>query len=280
MVIMQIKEAIGAFADHLVKNQYAHLTVRNYQEALNEFSQAVGETLDVKDLTSDILRSYREKVAGLSVSDKTKNLRLIPVRRLLGYLNERSLTSIPQEVIPVFRAKNGKKPLDLISREELKKYLEYKDTPRNDLLVHLLYDTGLRVAELLSLDVSDVKQEFEVRGKGGRERTIFISPQVWKMVVDYIGDRKDGALFLSNQGRVSKVWVERIVKERGERLGMSKPMTPHKLRHLYATHYYEDGVDLNTLREMLGHSSLGTTQIYARVSVERMREARKKKAEA
>lgn len=272
---MTINEAKEFYLGKLEGNDYSPLTINLYGEAIDDFSAQLGIE-NLEDIDGPTLLRYRELVAKKDESYKTKNLRIIPVRGMLRCLSLHQKSSISESVLETFKGKNGKKPMDLISREELQAYLSYKDNPRDDFLVNFLYSTGLRLAEACALEVSDVKQKFEVRGKGGRERMIFVGDDVMTMFSNYVGVRNEGPLFLSARGqRLSKIMVQRIVKERGEKLGMSKIITPHTLRHLYATHLYENGADLMALKEMLGHSSLNTTQRYTHVNVERMEEVYK-----
>lgn len=269
------------------RDGFSPLTLKTYQKTLEEFLGIVG-IKKIEALKKEHLRTYHQHVSETEGSHKTKNLKVIPVRSFLKYLSKYDIHTLSDEPLYSFRGKNGKKPLDLISRDELKAFLNHKDTPRNDFLVNMLYATGLRVAELVALNLEDVKPEFEIRGKGGRERLVFMTKDVMKMFEEYRkGLPATGPLFVGYESeRLTTRSVERVVKDRADyTLPKGKKVTPHTLRHLYATHLYENGADIRVLQQMLGHASLTTTQIYTNVSAERMREAHKqfqglKKAEA
>lgn len=268
-----IKEAVEAYLASLVKNEYSPRTISVYRASLVAFMESVGAK-KVGQINRSLLLAYRETISTIQRSHKTKNLKLVPVRSFVLWLNQKDVVDVSVEALSMFKGKNGKKPLDLISREELVAYLEHKDIPRNDFLVNFLYETGLRVAELAALSLEEIKPEFEVRGKGGRERLIYVSPKVMKMFEEYRkGLPKTGPLLLGLSVRS----IERIVKERGEYvLTGDRKVTPHTLRHLYATHLYENGADLRLVQELLGHASISTTQIYTRVTPERLKEAHHK----
>jgi site-specific recombinase XerD len=274
---MNIYEAVEQFITSLKKNHYSPLTISSYDLTIKEFIK-FSKLEKAEQLSRAILAPYKEHInENEKRSSKTKNLKLIPVRRFIQFLNDQEITDVSYDVLSLVRSKNGRQPLDLISHEELKTFLEYKDTPKNDFLVNLLYYTGLRVAELRALNIQDIKPEFKICGKGGRTRIIFINQKVMKMFNIYKGDRTDGPIFTGyGEKRMSVRNMERIVAKRAEYLGMSKKMSPHSLRHLYATHLNEKGAELKVIQELLGHASLMTTQIYTHVNAERMREAHKK----
>jgi site-specific recombinase XerD len=178
---MNIYEAVEQFITSLKKNHYSPLTISSYDLTIKEFIK-FSKLEKAEQLSRAILAPYKEHInENEKRSSKTKNLKLIPVRRFIQFLNDQEITDVSYDVLSLVRSKNGRQPLDLISHEELKTFLEYKDTPKNDFLVNLLYYTGLRVAELRALNIQDIKNEFKICGKGGRTRIIFINPKVMKM---------------------------------------------------------------------------------------------------
>jgi len=262
------------YLDNLKSNNYSPKTIDNYSFAIDLFLAFLKD----RELTKTILLAYKDEVSKLPVTIKTKNLRLIPVRGFLRFLNAQEIVNLPFSHLEVFKDRSGRKVFDLISRDELKKYLEYKENPRNDLLINMLYATGLRVSELRALNIEDIKQEFSIVGKGKRERTIFLNDSVFKMFNNYIKNTSgNGPLFANSRGgRLTTRTILNVVADRADYIGISKKITPHTLRHLYATHLYENGADLRALQEMLGHASISTTQIYTHVTTDTMRDVYKK----
>lgn len=280
---MEKQTAAQKFYEKLEKSNASPKTIKVYRRALDEFFAKTSFT-NVEEIDGKLLTDYRKKVEPLEVSHKTKNLKLIPIRTFLRFLSDEGIHSIDgRSFLSPFRVRGGnKKTLDLISREELETYLNHKDSPRNDFMVNFLYATGLRVAEMCAFNLEDVKEELQITGKGGRKRYIFVPKNVLKMFDEYKKTLpvEQGPLFVGyGMERMTPRSVERIVKERAEyvlKLDGNKKMTPHVLRHLFATHLYENGADLNVLQELLGHASITTTQVYTHVSTERMREAHKR----
>ena len=198
---------------------------------------------------------------------------MIPVRTFVTWLNQKNVIDISIESLSMFKGKNNKQPLELISREELQTYLDHTDCPRNDFIVNFLYETGLRVAELVALKIGDIKPEFSIKGKGGRNRLVYVSHKVIKQFKEYSKGKKVSDSLLDINIRN----IQRIVKERGEFvLNTTRKVTPHILRHLYATHLYENGAELRIVQELLGHASISTTQIYTHVTPEKLKETHTK----
>lgn len=274
---MKIDTAIKQYLSHIEQSKYSPLTVKLYTKSLADLGEFVTTdkkfvaTNEVKDITRQHLLAYHQHIGELGICSKSKNLKIIPARKFLQYTNQHEWSDINIDSLGLFRNRHGRKPMDLITREELKIYLAPTENKRNDLLVNMLYSTGLRVAELASLKKSQIAKEFTILGKGSRPRTVFLNDDVYQMCIDLIGDDHHGKLF-----DITTRQIGRIVKERAGELNLSKIITPHTLRHLYATHLYENGADLRALQEMLGHSSIATTQIYTHVTTNKMRDTYQK----
>ena len=211
----------------------------------------------------------------------TQNYYLIALRAFLKYLRKREISCLSPERIEL--AKVSERGLDLISNEELERLMNAPDEDeersfRDRAILELLFSTGLRVSELCSLD-SDIdlsKDELSVRGKGDKIRVVFISPSAKKRLQRYIKARKDmdSALFIrlgkgtakSNSLRLSVRSVERIVKYYAIKAGISKKVTPHVIRHSFATDLLTNGADLRSVQSLLGHANIATTQIYTHVT--------------
>jgi integrase/recombinase XerD len=149
---------------------------------------------------------------------------------------------------------------------------------RDRAMLEFLYATGLRVSELMSLDRGDVNANLgfvRCRGKGGKERIVPVGRQALEWLARYLSSRADGepALFLGRgRQRLTRVGFWKIVKRYAAQTGIHRPISPHTLRHCFATHLLERGADLRSIQEMLGHANIGTTQIYTHVSADHLRE--------
>lgn len=251
---------------------------------------------------------------GQTMSKKTQNYYLIAIRAFLKYLARQEIKSLPAERIEL--AKTPERSLDLITDSELKRLLnapeefgEAKNIKNNkgaqensDLtkvkilrdktILELLFSTGLRVSELCSLsrDIDLSTDELSIVGKGKKVRVVFISDYAKKILREYLNARKDldDALFVqispnaktqNKKGKglaLSRRSVERIVKYYATKAGISKKVTPHTIRHVFATDLLSNGADLRSVQALLGHANIGTTQIYTHITDKHLREIHKK----
>jgi len=273
-------------------------TVENYDRYLTRFL-AYTKATSPTDITDTMLREYRlwlnRQVTGHkaphneTLSKKTQNYYLIALRAFLKYLAKRSVQSISPEVIEL--AKVGERSLDLITPTELSRLLasaeggELRDL-RDKAILELLFSTGLRVSELaaLTVDTDFNSGEISVRGKGSKIRVVFISPEAKEVVKKYLKARKDveEALFVQVtqggqvKGPLGRRSIERAVKDRAIQAGISKKVTPHVLRHMFATDLLSNGADLRSVQMLLGHANISTTQIYTHVTNKQLRETHQK----
>ncbi|OHB14907.1 MAG: hypothetical protein A2605_02270 [Candidatus Zambryskibacteria bacterium RIFOXYD1_FULL_39_35] len=279
-------------------------TVENYNHYLTVFLTQTKAT-DPNDITDSTVREFRlwlnrQPLKNLgkpneTLSRKTQNYYLIAIRAFLKYLARQEVKSMPSERIEL--AKVPERSLDLITEAELKRLLdaakggELKNL-RNQAILELLFSTGLRVSELCSLtrDIDLSTDELSIKGKGGKVRVVFISDYAKKILKEYLAKRKDldDALFIqiSKNGKsmekrgkglsLTRRSVERIVKECTIKAGISKRVTPHTMRHLFATDLLSNGADLRSVQALLGHANIGTTQIYTHVTDKHLRDIHKK----
>ena len=287
-------------------------TVENYNHYLSVFLKQT-KAQKPSDINDTMMREFRlwlnRQVTGKNVktgdtmSKKTQNYNLIAIRAFLKYLARQEIKSMPSERIEL--AKTSERSLDLITNAELHRLLEApksfdstqdKDNHlkylRDKAILELLFSTGLRVSELCSLtrDIDLTTDELSIRGKGSKVRVVFISDYAKKILKEYLSKRKDmdDALFvqLSQNGKVTKERkgslaltkrsVERIVKQCAVKAGISKKVTPHTMRHLFATDLLSNGADLRSVQALLGHANIGTTQIYTHVTDRHLRDIHKK----
>ena len=224
---------------------------------------------------------------------RTQNYYLIAIRAFLKFLRKRGMESISPERIEL--AKLPERSLDLITDAELGRLLKATEGTdqrhlRDKAMLELLFSTGLRVSELCALnsDIDLSRDEVSVRGKGDKVRVVFLSPSAKEAVARYLKGRKDmeEALFVNilTVGKNSKKAptrltprsVERMIKTYAAKAGITKKVTPHVLRHSFATDLLSNGADLRSVQALLGHASINTTQIYTHVTDAHLREVHKK----
>jgi site-specific recombinase XerD len=286
-------------------------TVSNYDHYLSRFLNFIktDNPVNINDVNVREFRMWlnrqstgNNRATGETLSKKTQNYYLIAIRAFLKYLARQEIKSMPAERIEL--AKVTQRQLDLITHEELNRLLnspngnELKDL-RDKAILKLLFSTGLRVSELCSLtsDIDLNSEELSVRGKGGKIRVVFISDEAKDAVKKYLSARKDmsDALFIQignefsgkmNKGKnvkekldvgsLTRRSIERIVKQHAIKAGISKKVTPHVMRHMFATDLLGNGADLRSVQAILGHANIGTTQIYTHVTDKHLRDIHKK----
>ncbi|HPK14181.1 MAG TPA: tyrosine-type recombinase/integrase [Candidatus Paceibacterota bacterium] len=282
-------------------------TVRNYDYYLSRFFEFAKIT-EPKEINDDKIREFRlflNRQPGLktkgqqssSLKKNTQNYHLIALRSFLKYLMKRNVPSLSPDRIEL--AKIKERSLDLISVEELerllsaplkllemKKNIDRQKILRDKAILELFFSTGLRLSELCSLnrDLDLSKDEFSIRGKGEKVRVVFLSDSAKQSISEYLKERKDMAepLFVqysSNKredNRLTPRSIERIVKYYAIVAGISKKVTPHIIRHSFATDLLSNGADIRSVQMMLGHANIATTQIYTHITDKQLRDVHKK----
>lgn len=281
-------------------------TVRNYDQYLSRFLDYT-KVKDPKDITDGMVRDFRiwlnrqeakkEKgMAPATLKKRTQNYYLIALRAFLKYLARQGITSLSPDRIELARV--PERSLDLITIEELERLLKAPNTSelrglRDRAILELLFSTGLRVSELCALprDINLKLDEMSVRGKGEKVRVVFISDNARKAVKSYLDKRDDmdDALFVQILGkgnekmaqkkdslRLTSRSVERIIKQYAINSGISKKVTPHVIRHSFATDLLRNGADLRSVQMLLGHANINTTQIYTHVTDTELKNIHKK----
>lgn len=282
-------------------------TIENYDHYLSVFLEQT-KIASPADITDQVVREFRiwlnrqsagnNRATGETMKKKTQNYYLIALRTFLKFLTRRNITSLPADHIEL--AKVGERIIDVISKAELIRLLDApnKETDpekkaRGHAILQLLFSTGLRVSELCSLsnDIDLAQDEMAIRGKGGKVRVVFLSDAAKKSVREYLTLRKDmsDALFVkitdekkhgtqpeNKEDGLTRRSIERIVKRYATLAGISKKVTPHVIRHCFATDLLSNGADLRSVQAMLGHSNIATTQIYTHVTDKHLRDVHKK----
>jgi len=268
-------------------------TLESYKRDIGKFAQFLEgrRTATFKEvLRKDIVDFMLElKKDGLSAPSISRNL--VSVKLLFRFLTRERL--IPEDVTSALDTPKLWKTLpDTLSEEEVMKILNAPDLKkaegqRDKAILELLYASGLRVSELVGLKVSDVNLDIgflRCLGKGSKERIVPVGSKAVKYVKDYLEKvrpnlRKDlitTHLFLTRQGTgFSRQSIWNIIKNYTDEAGIRKNVTPHTLRHSFATHLLSHGAELRMVQEMLGHADISTTQIYTHVDKERLKSIHK-----
>ena len=297
------------FLEHLeIERNRSHLTLRNYDHYLHRFINFCHEqgVTDPKDIDQELIRSYRLYLnrltdggpAGKPLKIVTQNYHLIALRSFFKYLAKRDIKTLAAEKIEL--PKTPSRQVEFLQPEDVEKLIaataEEKHPvtrARDKAVLEFLFSSGLRVSELVSLKKDNLnlkKGEFTVRGKGDKLRLVFLSPRAIKSLEEYFRMRKDNskALFIRHDEKESVEkqiktlddklpgltarTVQRLIKKYAMLAGITKKITPHTLRHSFATDLLANGADLRAVQELLGHSSISTTQIYTHLTNKRLRD--------
>lgn len=296
---MDIYDLINDFLEHLeIESGRSKKTIDNYRLYLERFVEISLEVLGKnemgpQDITKELLRKYRIKLNRYGADNGNEDLKtitqtyhLIALRGFLKYLARRDIKSLDPSLVELPHV--VRKQVTFLHFDEVEDMLEEiglstESGLRDRAIIELLYSGGLRVSELVGLNRDSInldRREFVVRGKGSKDRPIFISQSAADRVRDYLDARTDSlpALFLNNSRhkqtvdtsgnyrRITARSIERIVEKYARLAGITKHVSPHTLRHSFATDLLMNGADIRSVQSMLGHADISTTQIYTHVT--------------
>lgn len=297
-----MSELILDYIEHLeVEGGRSAKTAENYRLYLERFVEFT-EDIQVGKITSEIVRKYRlwlnrykNDVSGEELSTITQSYHLIALRGFLKYLATRDIETLaPTKII---LPKVSRKQVTFLHYDEVERLISGIDISsesglRDRAIVELLFSSGLRVSELVNLNrdhVNTRRREFMVRGKGQKDRPVFISEAAAGWVDHYLDVRDDSLppLFISysrnveatNTGdfrRLTARSIQRMVSKYARLAGITKHVSPHTMRHSFATDLLMNGADIRSVQSMLGHSNISTTQVYTHVTDEHLREVYEK----
>ncbi len=275
-------------------------TIENYSHYLNRFYEYAGD-IQVGKITDKTIAGWRKWLNRLTTDDgrtvslTTINYHLIAMRSFLKYLARRNIESLPPERIELASTKRPQ--VAFLEAEEVARLVEAAsdDTlagQRDRAIILMLFSSGLRVSELVGLNREDIntsRGEFTIRGKGQKDRPVFLSEAAASAINRYLALRTDKAdpLFIhvagakagdrdAEAGRLTTRSVQRIIEKARIKAGITKHVTPHTLRHSFATDLLSHGADLRSVQEMLGHANVATTQVYTHLTSPKLREVHKK----
>ncbi|MCX6810257.1 MAG: tyrosine-type recombinase/integrase [Candidatus Berkelbacteria bacterium] len=238
-------------------------------------------------ITEDSVKEYRlylnrlSDKSGRPLKRSTQNYSIITLRAFLGFLATKGVTSLaPQKVV---LAKSEERKVEFLEANDIIELIKMPNISsfkglRDRLILELLFSTGLRVSELANLNVGDInleRDEIPVRGKGGKVRVVFLSDSAHEVLAGYIkliGDSEELILNKLGGDRLTVRSIERIVAKYAKAAGITKHVSPHTLRHTFATDLLINGADLRSVQSLLGHANVSTTQIYTHVTDQHLRD--------
>lgn len=299
---MYFSEALEDFIESIeVEGGRSKETARNYLLYLERFVEFSGD-IKVSEITSELVRKYRlwlnryENFNGQDLSTSTQSYHLIALRRFLTYLSKRDIQTLEPSKIEL--PKTTRAQVNFLHYDEIERMLneipEDSETGiRDRAIIELLFSSGLRVSELVKLNRNDVntkRREFTVRGKGNKDRPIYISKNAASHIEKYLEERKDtlNPLFISysrrnskpstdgNYRRLTPRSVQRIIDKYSKLAGITKHVTPHTMRHSFATDLLINGADLRSVQSLLGHANISTTQVYTHITDQHLKEIHEK----
>ncbi|MEX2010225.1 MAG: tyrosine-type recombinase/integrase [Parcubacteria group bacterium] len=308
---LSIIDHISPFLDYCeIEKGLSNNTQKNYKQYLQLFVDWLKKNGEEKmvphQLTAKHIWDYRLYLAriyktpgGTYLGKKSQNYYLIALRAFLNYLAERDIESLPSSKVKLAKQKNEEN-ISFLEIADVEKMLKVPDTStpsglRDRTIMELFFSSGMRISELLSLNVDNISFinkkmdssktfELSIIGKGKHVRTIFISPRAAEWLLKYMEIRKDvyKPLFINfrskeeDDSRLSARYIQLMISKSAKLSGLSKKVTPHTLRHTYATDLLSHGADLRSVQELLGHKNVSTTQVYTHVTNKRLRDIHEK----
>lgn len=308
----KIDRLIQEFLEYCeIERNRSNLTIRNYDHYLHRFADyAKNEGVtEPEDIDAEMIRQYRLFInrlrdeKGKQLKLATQNYHITALRSWLRYLSKRDYQVVPPDKIEL--AKTPAREVSFLEVTELKRLIQATSQEEDELtrmrdqaLLETLFSTGLRVSELAALKRDSINlktHEFPVRGKGDKVRLVFLSDRAVESLKNYLSKRSDNskALFVRNDRAGSSVdaeidsqsgkglgltprSIQRLIKKYAKIAGIMKPITPHTIRHSFATDLLQNGADIRSVQTLLGHSSITTTQIYTHITNQRLKEIHEK----
>lgn len=285
---------IREFLEYIeLERGHSQLTIRNYDAYLQKFAAFAEEKgiKSVKEIDLEIIKKWRLELHRRGLGAKTLNYYMIAIRSFLKYLAKMDVQSLSAEKIEL--ADTPEHEIEFLEKEEVMRILKATSGSdlmdlRNKAILEVLFSTGTRVSELVNLDIDQVnleRCEFSVLGKGGKRRVVFLSEEARDSLEKYLNKRADDdkAVFIrvltvrkedqeKETQRITARQVERIVKQAAIKAGIVKKVTPHTLRHSFATDILRGGADIRSVQRLLGHQNVATTQVYTHVTDDHLKE--------
>lgn len=297
----EIGRKANDFLEYLqVERGASPLTLRNYRHYLSRFTlwmEKEGIKEDLKDINPDVVRSFRVYLTNLpgehgnQMTRRTQGYHVICLRSFLKWLLKNDFTVMAPDKIDL--PKVEERQVKFLNGEQVDRLLNAPSQStiqgkRDKAILEVLFSTGLRVSELTKLDRDKIdmdRREFGIIGKGGKARVVFLSQRAVDWLVKYLNERPDHfkPLFIRHKGKIEPTTpdekmrltprsVQRLIKKYSHKMKMPIEVTPHVMRHSFATDLLNAGADIRSVQEMLGHKNISTTQIYTHVTNKQLRE--------
>lgn len=285
---------IREFLEYIeLERGHSQLTIRNYDAYLHKFADFAEEkgVKSVKEIDLEIIKKWRLELHRRNLANKTLNYYMIAIRSFLKWLSKTDVKSLAPEKIEL--AETPEREIEFLEKKEVGRVMKTNCGNnllelRNRAILEVLFSTGTRVSELVNLNIDQInleRCEFSVLGKGGKRRVVFLSEEARDALKKYLAKRqdKDKAVFIrvvtvrkedqeKETQRLTTRQVERIVQAAAKKAGIVKKVTPHTLRHSFATDILRGGADLRSVQHLLGHANVTTTQVYTHVTDEHLKE--------
>ncbi len=290
-MVMKVQKLVDDYLDYLaIEQNRSKRTIANYQHYLIRLLDYAGD-IDIKEIDSELVRKWRLWLHELGsdrsdeLSKSTQNYHLIALRNFLKFCHKRDIEALSPDKIELANVK--RKQVTFLDSDELHALLSKPSTEeisglRDRAILELLFSSGLRVSELVNLDRGHInleRKEFMVRGKGQKDRPVFVSDDAASWLAKYVSKRTDNLapLFISYSGkskaatsgnyrRLTARSIQRMIARYALLAGITKHVSPHTMRHSFATDLLMNGADIRSVQAMLGHSNIATTQIYTHVT--------------
>ncbi len=259
-------EALRGLQTELRLRGLSEQTIRTYTYFNRAFLRQLGSVTDITE------RHVKDFLATLIARGLSNRSVALAKSAILFYTND-----VLGKALALKTPKIQKSLPVVLSRDELRRLIAAARPGKSRLLIKLLYASGLRISECLALTVEDLELDQQIAwvrgGKGGKDRMIILSQQLAAELGRYLRSEciEEGPIFRGRTGPMTARNAQKIISAAARRAGITKPVTPHKLRHSFATHLRESGTDLRVIQELLGHASIQTTEIYTHVSAEEKR---------
>ena len=297
LYMTQVESLLEDYLNYLeVQKNYSPKTRENYERYLKSFIKSE-KIKSVGGITLNVVNNFRltlarqKNPAGDYLKKSTQSYYIIAIRNFLKHLIKKDFHTLSPEKVEL--PKMGARQIDIIQYGDLERLLK-GPTKKNGLkslrdkaILEVLFSTGLRISELCSLDryIDIERGEIPIRGKGNKLRVVFLSEGAKKSIKNYLEKRGDAdpSLFISlNKAKIPKVIgritpraVQRLVNFWSRKSGLGKRITPHQLRHQFATDLLMNGADLRSVQELLGHANVATTQVYTHITNQGLQEVHK-----
>ena len=250
---------------------FSERTVKSYLFYNNKFLEFVNKPAEA--ISEEDIKAYLANLIG----DKRKNAATVAlVRAALKFYYDGILK---KNIVTLKTPKIQKKLPTVLTREEIKRLIDAAPTHKSKLILMMLYSSGIRVSECCNLKLNDLELDQKMGwvrdGKGGKDRLFILSEGILEMLRDFVTGRSSEYIFSNKAGKsLTPRNIQKIVATSAKRAGINKTVSPHTLRHSFATHLLDSGENIRKIQELLGHSNLQTTQIYTKVSTEELRKVK------